>query len=187
VNSSVLDNIAGALIGGAMAHQLFRAKVHIGYLAAIVAASNARGAWSVLGDTTTRMMWIAGISPARLFQAIIASTVALFIFGIPAAIQQHKHSPILKSTHAHPRRLDACRHRRADSCARDRDQRDGESEVHRAGRSLSVYWDGSASGDSAIHPGGLLSPSLAAAISAMTRRSTPRVLDYPCRTWKPSR
>jgi hypothetical protein len=29
VNSSVLDNIAGALIGGAMAHQLFRAKVHI--------------------------------------------------------------------------------------------------------------------------------------------------------------
>jgi hypothetical protein len=33
--SSSLDNIAAALIGGAMAHQLFRAKVHIGYLAAI--------------------------------------------------------------------------------------------------------------------------------------------------------
>ena len=45
--SSFLDNIAAALIGGAMAHQLFRAKVHIGYLAAIVAASNAGGAWSV--------------------------------------------------------------------------------------------------------------------------------------------
>jgi Na+/H+ antiporter NhaD/arsenite permease-like protein len=28
--SSFLDNIAAALIGGAMAHQLFRAKVHIG-------------------------------------------------------------------------------------------------------------------------------------------------------------
>ena len=99
--SSFLDNIAGALIGGAMAHQLFRAKVHIGYLAAIVAASNAGGAWSVLGDTTTTMMWIAGISPARVFKAIIASTVALFIFGIPAAIQQHKHSPILRGAHAH--------------------------------------------------------------------------------------
>ncbi len=49
--SSFLDNIAGALIGGATAHQLFRAKVHVGYLAAIVAASNAGGAWSVLGDT----------------------------------------------------------------------------------------------------------------------------------------
>ncbi len=46
-----------------MAHQLFRAKVHIGYLAAIVAASNAGGAWSVVGDTTTTMMWIDGVSP----------------------------------------------------------------------------------------------------------------------------
>ena len=99
--SSFLDNIAGALIGGAMAHQLFRAKVHVGYLAAIVGASNAGGAWSVLGDTTTTMMWIAGISPARVFTAIIASTVALFIFGIPAAIQQNKHSPILRGAHAH--------------------------------------------------------------------------------------
>jgi Na+/H+ antiporter NhaD/arsenite permease-like protein len=98
--SSFLDNIAGALIGGAMAHQIFRAKVHIGYLVAIVAASNAGGAWSVLGDTTTTMMWIAGIPPAQLFHAIIGSTVALFIFGIPAAIQQHKHSPILRGTHA---------------------------------------------------------------------------------------
>ena len=57
--SAFLDNIASALIGGAMAHQLFRAKVHIGYLAAIVAASNAGGAFSVVGDTTTTMMWIA--------------------------------------------------------------------------------------------------------------------------------
>jgi Na+/H+ antiporter NhaD/arsenite permease-like protein len=30
--SSFLDNIAAALIGGAMAHQLFRAKVHLGIL-----------------------------------------------------------------------------------------------------------------------------------------------------------
>jgi Na+/H+ antiporter NhaD/arsenite permease-like protein len=101
--SSFLDNIAGALIGGAMAHQLFRGKVHIGYLAAIVAASNAGGAWSVVGDTTTTMMWIAGVSPVVVFEAIIASTVALLVFGIPAAIQQQKYSPILKRTHEHTR------------------------------------------------------------------------------------
>jgi Na+/H+ antiporter NhaD/arsenite permease-like protein len=99
--SSFLDNIAAALIGGAMAHQIFRAKVHIGYLAAIVAASNAGGAWSVLGDTTTTMMWIAGVSPSQVFEAIIASVVALLVFGIPAAIKQHRHSPILKHTHEH--------------------------------------------------------------------------------------
>ena len=93
--SSFLDNIAGALIGGALAHQLFRAKVHIGYVAAIVAASNAGGAWSVLGDTTTTMLWIAGVSPAQVFKAVIAAAVSLFVFGIPAAIQQHRYSPIL--------------------------------------------------------------------------------------------
>ncbi len=101
--SSFLDNIAAALIGGAMAHQLFRAKVHIGYLAAIVAASNAGGCWSVVGDTTTTMMWIDGISPLAVFEAIIAASVALFIFGIPAAIMQQKYSPILQRTHEHTR------------------------------------------------------------------------------------
>src|SRR4029453_13978779 len=95
VPSIFLDNIAGALIGGAMAHQLFRAKVHIGYIAAIVAASNAGGAWSVVGDTTTTMMWIAGVPPSHVFEAIIGASVALFIFGIPAAIQQPQHSPLL--------------------------------------------------------------------------------------------
>ena len=101
VISSFLDNIAAALIGGAMAHQLFKAKVHIGYLAAIVAASNAGGAFSVVGDTTTTMMWIAGVSPASVFEAILASAVALAIFGVIAAKQQHAYSPILKDAHTH--------------------------------------------------------------------------------------
>jgi Na+/H+ antiporter NhaD/arsenite permease-like protein len=101
--SSFLDNIAAALIGGAMAHQLFRAKVHTGYLAAIVAASNAGGSWSVVGDTTTTMMWIAGVKPIDVFEAIVAATVALVICGIPAAMQQHKLSPILKHAHEHTR------------------------------------------------------------------------------------
>ena len=70
VLSSFLDNIAAALIGGAMAHTLFRAKVHIGYLAAIVAASNAGGSGSVVGDTTTTMMWIDGVSPLAVFAGL---------------------------------------------------------------------------------------------------------------------
>ena len=103
VLSSFLDNIAAALIGGAMANQLFRAKVHIGYLAAIVGASNAGGAGSVVGDTTTTMMWIDGVSPADVFHAYAGSLVALVIFGIPASIQQQRYSPILKGAHAHTR------------------------------------------------------------------------------------
>jgi Na+/H+ antiporter NhaD/arsenite permease-like protein len=99
--SSFLDNIAAAMIGGAMAHTLFRAKVHIGYLAAIVAASNAGGAGSVVGDTTTTMMWIAKISPLEVVEAYVAAVVALVITGYFGAKQQHAYSPILKNTHAH--------------------------------------------------------------------------------------
>ncbi|MEQ1711658.1 MAG: citrate transporter [Hyphomicrobium sp.] len=96
VLSAFLDNIAAALIGGTMAKHVFRNKVHIGYLAAIVAASNAGGSGSVVGDTTTTMMWIDGISPLVVADAYVAAVVALFIFGIPAAFQQHRHSPIAK-------------------------------------------------------------------------------------------
>jgi Na+/H+ antiporter NhaD/arsenite permease-like protein len=103
VLSSFLDNIAAALIGGTMARHVFRGKVHIGYLAAIVAASNAGGSGSVVGDTTTTMMWIDGVSPLVVLEAYVAATVALVIFGIPAAFQQHRYSPIIKDA---PRGLD---------------------------------------------------------------------------------
>ena len=101
VLSSFLDNIAAALIGGAMAHQLFRAKVHVGYLAAIVAALNAGGAGSVVGDTTTTMLWISGVDPLIVFDAYVAAGIALIVCGIPASLQQHKYSPILKNANAH--------------------------------------------------------------------------------------
>ncbi len=103
VLSSFLDNIAAALIGGAMAHQLFKARVHIGYLAAIVAASNAGGAGSVVGDTTTTMMWIDGISPLIVLDAYVAAVVALVIVAYFAAKQQHAYSPIIKHAHEHTR------------------------------------------------------------------------------------
>jgi Na+/H+ antiporter NhaD/arsenite permease-like protein len=94
VLSSFLDNIAAAMIGGAIAHTVYRGKVHIGFLAAIVAASNAGGSGSVVGDTTTTMMWIAGVSPIDVFEAYIAATVAVVICGIPASRTQQRYSPI---------------------------------------------------------------------------------------------
>ncbi|HUQ27605.1 MAG TPA: citrate transporter [Usitatibacter sp.] len=96
VLSSFLDNIAAALIGGTMASAVFRKKVHIGYLAAIVAASNAGGAGSVVGDTTTTMMWIAGVDPLDVLEAFVAGGTALGIFGYFAAKQQHAYSPIMR-------------------------------------------------------------------------------------------
>jgi Na+/H+ antiporter NhaD/arsenite permease-like protein len=92
--SSFLDNIAAALIGGTMARVVFRDRVHIGYLAAIVAASNAGGAGSVVGDTTTTMLWLHGVSPLSVVDAYIAAGAALLISGYIAARQQQAHSPI---------------------------------------------------------------------------------------------
>jgi Na+/H+ antiporter NhaD/arsenite permease-like protein len=96
VLSSFLDNIAAALIGGTVARHVFQGKVHIGYLAAIVAASNAGGSGSVVGDTTTTMMWIAGVSPLSVLEAYVAAIVAMLIFAVPASLQQQRFSPMLK-------------------------------------------------------------------------------------------
>jgi Na+/H+ antiporter NhaD/arsenite permease-like protein len=100
VLSSFLDNIAAALIGGTIARAVFRGKVHIGYLAAIVAASNAGGSGSVVGDTTTTMMWIDGVHPLQVLEAYIAAGTAMLIFGVPASLQQQRYSPIVKDVPA---------------------------------------------------------------------------------------
>jgi Na+/H+ antiporter NhaD/arsenite permease-like protein len=98
VISAFLDNIAAAMIGGTMAAVLYKRRVHIGFLASIVAASNAGGAGSVVGDTTTTMMWIDGVAPSQVFEAYVGSMTALAIFGVFAARQQHAFQPLLKES-----------------------------------------------------------------------------------------
>lgn len=97
VLSGFLDNIAAALIGATVAATVFRRKVHIGYLAAIVAASNAGGAGSVVGDTTTTMMWIDGVSPLDVVEAYLPALVATVVFGIPVSLAQHRHMAIARN------------------------------------------------------------------------------------------
>lgn len=100
VMSGFLDNIAAAMIGGTLAAAVYQRRVHIGFLAAIVAASNAGGAGSVVGDTTTTMMWIAGASPLWVVEAYVGGVVALLIFGVIAARQQHAYQPIQREAEA---------------------------------------------------------------------------------------
>ena len=94
VLSSFLDNIAAALIGGTIAIVVFKNKVHIGYIAALVAASNAGGSGSVVGDTTTTMMWIDGVSPFNVLHAYVAAFAALAFFAWFASHQQDKYQRI---------------------------------------------------------------------------------------------
>jgi Na+/H+ antiporter NhaD/arsenite permease-like protein len=108
VLSGFLDNIAAAVIGATVAGTIYRHRVHLGFLAAIVAASNAGGAGSVVGDTTTTMMWLDGVSPFDVVHAYVASVVAFFVFAIPASRAQQRYSPIVKNADA-PAQIDWAR------------------------------------------------------------------------------
>lgn len=107
IMSGFLDNIAAAIIGGTIALTVFKGRVHIGYLAAIVAASNAGGAGSVLGDTTTTMMWIAGKSYKEMIEAYAGAFPALLVFGIFASLQQDKYQRIEKDAVIDERSIDS--------------------------------------------------------------------------------
>lgn len=99
VLSAFLDNIAAALIGATIARHVFQGKVQVGYLAAIVAASNAGGSGSVVGDTTTTMMWISGVSPMQVFPAYMAAIAAFLVFAPLCALAQHRAAPIQATAH----------------------------------------------------------------------------------------
>lgn len=96
VGSLFLDNIAAAMIGGVIAREVFSNKVTIGYIAAIVAVSNAGGAPSVVGDTTTTMMWIDGISFIDVLHAGVGSLGAMCVIVFFASKQQDKYQRITK-------------------------------------------------------------------------------------------
>ena len=94
--SIFLDNIAGAIIGGVVARHVFPQGITVGFQAAIVSAANAGGAGSVIGDTTTTMMWISGISAYELLPAFFGAIAAFAVFAPFAAIAQQKTSPLMR-------------------------------------------------------------------------------------------
>jgi Na+/H+ antiporter NhaD/arsenite permease-like protein len=96
VLSGFLDNIAAALIGATVARHIYQGKVQIAFLAAIVAASNAGGAGSVVGDTTTTMMWIDGKSPLDVVHGYVGAIAAFAVLSVPAALAQEKFQPMLR-------------------------------------------------------------------------------------------
>ena len=77
-----LDNIAAALIGGAMAHTLFRGPRPASATLRRSSRHRTRAAsGSVIGDTTTTMMWIDGVPPIEVLHAYIAAAAAFLVFA----------------------------------------------------------------------------------------------------------
>lgn len=95
VLSGFLDNIAAAVLGGVMARHVYNGRVSVGFLAAIVASANAGGSGSVIGDTTTTIMWLNGVSPITVLPAYVAAIVAFAVFAPLAAAGQQRFQPII--------------------------------------------------------------------------------------------
>jgi hypothetical protein len=93
--SMFLDNIAGAVLGAVIARHVYKGRVGIAFLAAIVAAANAGGAGSVIGDTTTTLMWLHGVSPIAVLPAYVAAVPAFAVFAVAGSWVQHGYQPIL--------------------------------------------------------------------------------------------
>lgn len=100
VMSAVLDNIAAAIIGGVMARHLYDGRVSFAFLVAIVACANAGGAGSVIGDTTTTIMWLHGVSPLTVLPAFVGAFVALAVCGLFGALAQHRFQPVIANDKA---------------------------------------------------------------------------------------
>ncbi len=95
VMSAFLDNIAAAVLGGVVARHVYQGRVSVGFLAAIVACSNAGGSGSVVGDTTTTLIWLGGVSPELVLPAYIAAIPAVAVIAPMGAWAQHRYQPIL--------------------------------------------------------------------------------------------
>jgi Na+/H+ antiporter NhaD/arsenite permease-like protein len=95
VLAAFIDNIAAAVLGGVMARHLYKGRVTVAFIAALVAASNAGGAGSVIGDTTTTIMWLKGVSAFTVMPAYLAAVPAFAVVALFGARAQHRHQAIL--------------------------------------------------------------------------------------------
>ncbi|MBI5262133.1 MAG: sodium:proton antiporter NhaD [Bradyrhizobium sp.] len=80
--SAILDNLTTTIVMISLVQKLLgNQKDRLLFASMIVIAANAGGAWTVIGDVTTTMLWIGGqISPVNIMQSLfLASLVNLIV------------------------------------------------------------------------------------------------------------
>ncbi len=86
-----LDNIAAAMIGGVLVRARYgQSNAPFVLLVGVVCAANLGGAGSFIGDTTTVMLYITGVSILVLAKAFVATIPAQFTLGL----LKHKLLPL---------------------------------------------------------------------------------------------
>lgn len=92
--SICLDNIAAALIGGLILRAMYGGRlgdVPFALLVSTISMSNLGGAASFIGDTTTTLLYIAGVSPSRLargFVGTVPAGLAIIVWSVWATKNQ---------------------------------------------------------------------------------------------------
>ncbi len=78
--SAIIDNLTATIVLITLLRKLIHNKeVRIWYVALVVIAANAGGAWSPIGDVTTTMLWIAkNVTAAGLIEFVVLPSIACF-------------------------------------------------------------------------------------------------------------
>lgn len=79
--SAVLDNLTSTIVMVSLIKKLIKDDSRLLYVGMVVIAANAGGAWTVIGDVTTTMLWIGGKLSVTgvMFALIIPSLICLAI------------------------------------------------------------------------------------------------------------
>ncbi|MGV6828921.1 MAG: sodium:proton antiporter NhaD [Flavobacteriales bacterium] len=87
--SAVIDNLTATIVLVTLLRKLIHKKEdRLWYVALVVIAANAGGAWSPIGDVTTTMLWIAkNVTAAGLIEFVVLPSIACF--AIPFLIASY--------------------------------------------------------------------------------------------------
>lgn len=106
--SSVLDNLTTTILMVSILRKLIpHKKDRFIYLCMVVAAANAGGAWTPIGDVTTTMLWINGklssvsVIRALFFPSLVAMLVPLIIYSF--TMRGKRYPPLQQTGKLHVR------------------------------------------------------------------------------------
>ena len=87
--SAILDNLTTTIVMISLIQKLIGPRDdRLAFAAIIVIAANAGGAWTVIGDVTTTMLWIGGqISPLSIMSAVFPASLVNLL--VPLAVMSH--------------------------------------------------------------------------------------------------
>ena len=81
--SAVLDNLTSTIVMVSLIRKLVKDDSRLLFVGMVVVAANAGGAWTVIGDVTTTMLWIGGkLSVVGVIKAVLIPSLACLLLPL---------------------------------------------------------------------------------------------------------